>query len=71
MKDVVDRILQTYQLMRNVDAEKIASSRQKIALYVEKIDFRRSFQRASNLRCIGLAYMKELHEGTDPRFTGC
>jgi hypothetical protein len=70
MKDVVDRILQTYQLMRNVDAEKIASSRQKIALYVEKIDSAGHFS-AQQLAMYGLAYMKELHEGTDPRFTGC
>jgi hypothetical protein len=70
MKDVVDRILQTYQLMRNVDAEKIASSRQKIALYVEKIDSAGHFN-AQQLAMYGLAYMKELHEGTDPRFTGC
>jgi hypothetical protein len=56
--------------MRNVDAEQIASSRQKIALYVEKIDSAGKFN-AQQLAMYGLAYMKELHEGTDPRFTGC
>jgi len=70
MNEVVDRILLTYQLMRNVDAEQIASSRQKIASYVQKIDSAGKFN-AQQLAMYGLAYMKELHEGTDPRFTGC
>jgi len=70
MNEVVDRILLTYQLMRNVDPEQIASSRQKIVLYVEKIDSAGKFN-AQQLAMYGLAYLKELHEGTDPRFTGC
>jgi hypothetical protein len=70
MNEVVDRILLTYQLMRKVDPEQVASSREKIALYVEKIDSAGKFS-AQQLAMYGLAYLKELHEGTDPRFTGC
>jgi len=30
--DVVDRILQNYQLMRQIDADRLETSREKIAL---------------------------------------
>jgi hypothetical protein len=70
MDDVVDRILKTYQLKRPLDAERVADSRRKITGYLESLatagqrDTRR-------LTLYGLAYLKELHEGRDPRFTGC
>jgi hypothetical protein len=70
MNEVVDRILQTYQLMRNVDAEKISASRQKIALYLEKLNSVGGFN-TQQLAMYGLAYLKELHDGPDRRFTGC
>ena len=70
MTEVVDRILQTYQLMRNVDPEQIPNSRQKITLYVEKLNSAGEFNQ-HQLAMYGLAYLKELHDGPDPRFTGC
>jgi hypothetical protein len=70
MNEVVDRILQTYQLMRNVDPEQIPNSRQKITLYVEKLNSAGEFN-PHQLAMYGLAYLKELHDGPDPRFTGC
>ena len=70
MNDVVDRILNTYQLTRPLNAEKVADSRQKIARYIESLAS--AGQRdAQQLAVYGLAYLKELHEGRDPRFTGC
>lgn len=70
MDDVVDRILQNYQLMRKIDADRLETSREKIALYIEKLKGARQFD-AHQLTMYGLAYLKELHEGTDPRFSGC
>ena len=61
MNDLVDRILNTYQLMRPLDADRVSDSRQKITRYIESLQ----------LAEYGLAYLKELHEGPDPRFTGC
>src|SRR3954453_22640110 len=69
MNEVVDRILQTYQLMRNVDPEQIPNSRQKITLYVEKLNSAGEFNQ-HQLAMYGLAYLNELHDGPDPRFTG-
>ncbi|MGB6395322.1 MAG: hypothetical protein WBF73_06525 [Bradyrhizobium sp.] len=70
MNDVVDRILNDYQLIYPLDAEQVAISRRKISGYLETLATagRRD---AKQLTTYGLAYLKELHEGRDPRFTGC
>jgi replicative DNA helicase len=70
MIDVVDRILSTYQSMCPLDAERATDSRQKISRYIENLAS--AGQRdAEQLTIYGLAYLTELHEGHDPRFTGC
>jgi len=70
MNDLVDRILTAYQLTRAQDGELVADSRRKITGYIESLAA--AGQRdAKQLTVYGLAYLKELHEGRDPRFTGC
>jgi hypothetical protein len=70
MKDVVELILNTYQAMCPLDTERAADSRQKISRYIETLAS--AGQRdAEQLKTYGLAYLTELHEGQDPRFTGC
>jgi hypothetical protein len=70
MNDVVDRILDDYQRVRPLDAERVADSRRKISGYIGSL--MSAGQRDVRLLTIyGLAYLKELHEGRDPRFTGC
>jgi hypothetical protein len=70
MNDVVERILNTYQSMCPLDAERAADSRQRISRYIESLAS--AGQRDDEqLTIYGLAYLTELHEGPDPRFTGC
>jgi hypothetical protein len=70
MNDVVEDILNTYQSMRPLDAERAADSRQRISRYIENLAS--AGQRdAEQLTVYGLAYLAELHEGHDPQFTGC
>jgi hypothetical protein len=70
MNDVVERILSAYKSMRPLDAEQIAGSRQKISRYIESLAS--AGQRdAEQLTIYGLAYLTELQEGYDPRFSGC
>jgi hypothetical protein len=70
MNDVVENILNAYQSMRPLDAERTADSRQKISRYIESLAS--AGQRdAEQLTVYGLAYLTELHEGQDPRYTGC
>jgi len=70
MDDVVDRILLNYQLMQKMDADRVEASRDKIAAYIAKLHIARQFD-AHQLTMYGLAYLKELHEGRDTRFSGC
>ena len=70
MNDVVELILKTYQSMCPLDIERAADLRQKISRYIETLAS--AGQRdAEQLTIYGLAYLTELHEGQDPRFTGC
>jgi hypothetical protein len=70
MDDVVDRILYTFLLMRPLDPDQISASRLKITRYIESLASAGQTD-AQRLSMYGLAYLKELHEGRDPRFTGC
>ena len=70
MKDVIDGILYTYQLMRPLDPDQISASRLKITRYIESLASAGQSD-AQRLSMYGLAYLKELHDGRDPRFTGC
>jgi hypothetical protein len=70
MDDVVDRILNTYQLMRPLDPDRVSDSRRKITRYIESL-VSAGQSDAEQLAVYGLAYLKELHEGRNPRFTGC
>jgi hypothetical protein len=70
MNDVVEHILNTYQSMRPLDTERAAISRQRISRYIESLASA-GHRDAEQLTVYGLAYLTELHEGQDPRFTGC
>jgi hypothetical protein len=71
MKDLVNRILSTYQLMRPLDPDRVSDSRQRITRYIESL-VSAGQSDAQQLAVYGLAYLKELHdEERDPRFTGC
>jgi len=70
MNEVVDRILFSYAAKRQLDKANIAASRGKIRQYIEKLAAAGQKDKRK-LAEYGLAYLKELHEGRDPRFTGC
>jgi hypothetical protein len=70
MIDVVDRILSTYQSMCPLDVDRAMDCRQKITRYLDSLAS--AGQRdVEQLTVYGLAYLTEMHEGYDPRFTGC
>jgi hypothetical protein len=70
MDEIVDRALHTYGLTRELDAARIAQSREKIIRYIDTLGS--AGQNDSHqLAVYALAYLKELYEGPDPRFTGC
>ncbi|MCP4615747.1 MAG: hypothetical protein GY844_04860 [Bradyrhizobium sp.] len=70
MNEIVDRVLKTYELTGKLDASRLAESREKISTYIATLASAGQ-KDAQKLAVYGLAYLKELHEGPDRRFTGC
>ena len=70
MSEIIDRALGTYELIDKLDAAQVAQSRARIEQYINKL---MSAGQDDPLRLTeyARAYLKELHEGPDPRFTGC
>jgi len=53
-----------------LDEARVTESREKISRYIEKLAAAGE-KNAHQLTVYGLAYLKGLHKGRDPRFTGC
>jgi hypothetical protein len=70
MDEVVDRVLKTYGLNRELDPARVAQSREKTIQYIDKLASAGQND-TQQLAEYALAYLKELHEGPDFRFTGC
>lgn len=70
MNEIVDQLLHTYELTRGLDAARVAQSREKTIRYIDKLASAGEND-TDQLAVYALAYLKELHEGPDPRFTGC
>jgi hypothetical protein len=70
MNEVVDRVLKRYALIQTMDEARVAEPREKISRYIEKLAAAGQ-KDTRQLTVYGLAYLKQLHEGRDPGFTGC
>jgi hypothetical protein len=70
MRIIVERVLNTYQPIKTLDEAGVEESREKIARYLEKLAAAGRID-PDLLVEYGIAYLKELHEGPDRRFTGC
>jgi hypothetical protein len=67
MNEIVDRVLDNYGAL---DTERVMASRDRIARYIDKL-VSAGQNDPDQLIIYASAYLKELHEGRDPRFTGC
>ncbi len=70
MRDIVDRALGIYELTRKMSAAEVAQSRERITRYIDKL-ISAGQDDPHQLTEYACAYLKEMHEGPDPRFTGC
>ena len=70
MRTIVDRVLDIYDPSRQLDQARVAESRGRVLQYVEQLSSA-GLTDADRLVEYGIAYLKELHEGPDRRFTGC
>jgi hypothetical protein len=57
-------------LMQALDDQRTAEIRVKVSRYIQTLAAA-GHKDKRRLTVYGLAYLKELHEGTDRRFTGC
>jgi hypothetical protein len=70
MQEIVDRALEAYELIDEMDVAVVAQSREKIARYIHQLTSA-GHTDSHQLEEYARAYLKELHEGPDPRFSGC
>jgi hypothetical protein len=70
MREIVDQALGTYELTSKMDAAELAQSRDRITRYLDKLMSAGQVD-PRQLTEYARAYLKEMHEGRDPRFTGC
>jgi hypothetical protein len=70
MWEIVDSALRSYELASQMDAAQVARSREKIGCYIDKL-VSAGQKDPQQLTEYARAYLKEIHEGPDPRFTGC
>jgi hypothetical protein len=70
MREIVDQALETYELIGKMNTAQVAQWRARIEQYIDKL-VAAGQSDPDQLTEYASAYLKELHEGPDPRFTGC
>jgi len=72
MDAVVDKILADYASKRSIDRNQsidVDNARDKIISYIRTLSASRTLNERQ-LASFGLAYLRELHEGPDPKYSG-
>jgi hypothetical protein len=70
VEEVVNRVMDTFGMIRSLNYEGFEQSRASLTNYIEMLSSAGETD-THRLAICGLAYLRELHDGPDPRFTGC
>lgn len=70
MREIIDRALIGYKGTAGLNAVQVLQSRERVTQYVSKLISAGQTDSDQLMEC-ALAYLKEMHEGRDPRFSGC
>jgi hypothetical protein len=70
VSEIIDEALGTYALVGKMDAAQVEQSRERITQYIDTL-ISAGQNDPRQLAEYARAYLKEMHEGRDPRFTGC
>lgn len=70
MDDAVDRVMASYEQLTAVDGLGREEIRVKVGQYLAKLSSAGN-RDTDELAFYGLAYLRILREGPDPRYTGC
>jgi hypothetical protein len=68
--DVVDRVIASYENLPTINLFEREEIRVKVGQYLETLSSA-GHRDSEELTFYGLAYLRILHEGPDPRYTGC
>ena len=70
MREIVDRALVNYEGAAGLNAVQIFHSRERVSQYINKLISAGQTDPDELTECARV-YLKEMHEGRDPRFSGC
>jgi hypothetical protein len=70
MENAVDRVMASYENLPALEHLGREEIRVKVGQYLEKLSFA-GHSDPEELTFYGLAYLRILHEGPDPRYMGC
>jgi hypothetical protein len=70
VEQVVDRIINTFGMMRSLNEERLEQSREVLTGYIAKLSSAGETD-PQRLAVCGLAYLRDLHDGPAQKFTGC
>jgi hypothetical protein len=70
MDEVVDRIIHTFGMMRNLDEANLREARESVGSYIDTLSSAGETD-PKRLAVFGLAYLRNRQDGSTPGFTGC
>jgi hypothetical protein len=70
MNDAIERIIASYEILPAIERSGLEEIRLKVGQYLEMLSSA-GHRDEKELTFYGLAYLRILHEGPDPRYTGC
>ena len=70
MEEVVDRIIHTFGMMRNLDEEELKEARESVDSYIETLSSAGETD-PQRLTVCGLTFLRNRHEEPSAKFPGC
>ncbi len=70
LNDVIDRVIHTFGMMRNLSEDALQDARDSVRDYIETLSSAGETD-PQRLAVFGLAFLRDRHEGVSPKFTGC
>ncbi|MBX9820868.1 hypothetical protein [Afipia birgiae] len=70
MNEVIDRVIHTFGMMRNLSEDALHEARENLSSYLETLSSAGETD-PQRLAVFGLAYLRNRHDGLSPKYTGC
>lgn len=70
MDEVIDRVIHTFGMMRNLSEDALNDARESLRSYIETLSSAGETD-PPRLAVCGLAYLRNRQDGASPKFTGC